>query len=169
METFYTFDFDNYCNVILHRIKSKLAINEIGCEEWKGAKTKGGYGQIAVKLKDKKPKTMLCHRILWELINQKKLCRSEYVCHSCGNKLCLNIRHLYVGTQISVNELPRKWRNKPRPHTRQVKFSDEQVKEMYRLSRDGVTSTLIIIEKFGISKGYISKIRNGKAKFLLTQ
>lgn len=100
MKTPYEFDYDNYLSWTLFRLKSKLVLAEDGCLLWVGSKTKGGYGQIMVKLKGEKPKTMLCHRLLWELTHGVKLGRGGYLLNACENPACLNMKHWHVKKRL---------------------------------------------------------------------
>lgn len=52
---------------------------------------------------------------------------------------------------------------KYRPHTRVLKFTDEQI-EAIRTAPGKLTH---VAEKFGTTPGYVSKLRNGKAKKLV--
>lgn len=176
---FYQFDYDNYPKWTLFRLQSRLTPAENGCSEWQGATQKQGYGQICIKLKGKPAQTALCHRLLWELVNNVRLERHEYVLHDCDNPKCLNLDHLRVGTAKENSQDmvkrgrstkgikrpidPEKPRKRPRPHTRHHTHDDDKI----RAIRSAYGPARHIAEEFGVSIGYVSKIKSGKAKALV--
>lgn len=64
------------------------------CMMWTGA-TVHGYGCVSVHNKNYR-----VHRLVWQLINGviPSAAHNVDVLHKCGNKLCSNPNHLYIGT-----------------------------------------------------------------------
>lgn len=64
------------------------------CLLWNGS-TVHGYGSVSIH-----NKSYRVHRILWQLLNGAIPSAATHVdvLHKCGNKLCSNPAHLYLGT-----------------------------------------------------------------------
>lgn len=87
------------------RLEQKSKWNE-GCLEWQpNYRTRGdrptlgkdgkkycGYGLLRYK-----KKMMLAHRASW-LVHNGEIPEGKLVLHHCDNPLCINIKHLYLGT-----------------------------------------------------------------------
>jgi group I intron endonuclease len=66
------------------------------CWEWKGKKTKSGYGRFRVTRNDKRI-WFAVHRVVYFLENPEDD-QLLLVRHKCNNKICCNPKHLIIGT-----------------------------------------------------------------------
>lgn len=71
---------------------------EEGCWDWTGGVQSSGYGHFTLVREDGKKFQMLAHRASQEIFNGP-IPDGLYVLHSCDRKICVQPKHLRVGTQ----------------------------------------------------------------------
>jgi hypothetical protein len=129
--------------------------------EGRGKKRTRGRGLITWK-----GQKMSTNRAAW-LANGKPLKENEVVCHSCDNPPCVNLKHLFAGTQKeNIEDCIRKGRkviSRGVLHNRSV-LTEEQVKEIRTLYRPGVRGLgrLSLARRYGLAKTTVSQLLEGK-------
>ena len=77
---------------VKERIENRIIKDSSGCWLWQASTNLKGYGYIRVA-----GKTKLVHRVYWSINNGPipgKMC----ICHHCDVPACVNLDHLFIGT-----------------------------------------------------------------------
>lgn len=141
---------------ILRRINKA----ENGCWLWTGARFNHGYGKI---VEDKKYK--LAHRIVYERFVGGIL-PCVQVLHSCDTPLCVNPRHLFLGTvQANMKDRDEKGRQWDRRGARngRAQLTDAQVKAIRESYRPVRGSVALLARLYGMGWTTIKEIVMGQA------
>lgn len=136
----------------LERFFSKVDIQgDDDCWEWAASLTLGGYGHFWIDGRYEKS-NIVSYEHFYGVIPE-----GLNVCHSCDNILCVNPRHLFLGTQAeNLQDMVRKGR-----HGRQdLSFGD--ISEIKKMLAVGDLLQGEIASIFGVSQGQISKIKKGR-------
>ena len=115
------------------------------CILWMRGSGGNGYGEIR---KNGRPHP--AHRVAWELANRRSVPKGLYVKHSCDVRLCVNPRHLRLGTHQGENN---PW----------AKLTEENVRVIEDRYRKGGISQRALASKFGVSHNTIGAITRGEA------
>lgn len=135
------------------------------CWPWIGNRNYEGYGVVYMgRGQLKRP-----HRLLYELLHGK-LDSKTCVCHTCDNPPCCNPRHLFAGT-IADNNRDRKnkgrypWSAEAKGRRKKYnqKLTDADVSAI-RAARLGGERLESIAARFGVSRGYVGHIVNGRSR-----
>lgn len=119
-------------------------------------------------------KTRPLHRLVYEFYNgkiTKKLKQQKImVLHSCDNKMCINPKHLRLGTVVKDNAKDAKINNRiPRGENRSnAKLSRESIIIIRDMYENQGLSQRDIAKFFEVSSGCISDIIRGKSWFHVT-
>lgn len=131
-----------------------------GCLLWTGYKCgrNGGYGRTRFW-----QKRQLVHRLAWQM-EHGPIPDGMCVCHKCDTPLCVNVDHLFLGTQQeNTADKVKKGRNARTlgETSGRAKVTSEQVIQMRKRRAAGETPESIAND-FGLSQGHVSAICNGK-------
>jgi hypothetical protein len=124
-----------------------------GCLLWTGAAHRLGYGQVVIR-----GKKFLATRLAWELAHgpiPAGLC----ICHKCDVAACINVAHLFLGTQRDnmIDKIRKGRANMPRGTQRpDAKLTEEKV----RAIRSDPRSVRAIARDYGVVHGTIVGIKS---------
>jgi hypothetical protein len=134
-----------------------------GCILWAGLTDHNGYGIIYSTTRPPQ-RIFLAHRIAWEL-NRSPIPKGVCVLHNCpggDNPLCVNVEHLFLGTQLeNIDDMARKGRSPNR------RLTDEQIRTVRARYAAGGVSQQRLADEFGVHQTCISSIvRGAKWKYV---
>ena len=151
---------------LCNRLANGLAsADQDSCWEWTRTRNIFGYGTLRVN-----GKTVLAHRLSYELSRGEKIKPGMNICHKCDNPICINPGHLFLGTRSdNMKDCFKKGRSSVKPASfpgesnPMCKLSNLQVGEILELLRSGETQKNIAI-RYGVSQSQIANIKKGKRK-----
>ncbi|SRR6266404_828139 len=150
----------------MERFAEKCKPVESGFVEWTGGTTQNGYGLFSVGPR-RGGRMWLAHRWLYEQTHGPQPADID-ICHSCDNRKCVNLVHLFAGTRKqNMEDAVRKGRtshvskNKGEKHGRAV-LTSAQVNEIRALRQTGRTLGSIAAV-FEVSIAHISRIVNNQS------
>lgn len=133
------------------------------CILWKGGTTKKGYG-----VRRFQGHNTTAHRAAWIERFGPIASRWIFVCHECDNPACINVDHLFLGTNTdNMRDASRKgrlkglydWRHGEK-HPRAT-ITDEQAVAIRAVHAAGV-SYPVIAKQLGVSKFAVQQVGSGR-------
>ena len=138
-----------------------------GCWLWTGAQSSSGYGHLTVE-----GRSVKAHRFSYEVHNGPisdvagQDCRGACVIHSCDNPLCVNPRHLRVGSHVeNMRDKADRGRVVSNPllgdKHQNSKLTSEKVRRLRTMAANGL-GPVSIGRALGVSHAAISSVLTGR-------
>lgn len=141
------------------RLLSRAERASNGCLEWQGTTGSTGYGQLRFEGRNQR-----AHRVMW-IAFRGEIPDGLCVCHSCDNRACVELSHLFLGTALdNTRDMDRKKRRdlQAGETNGNAKLSAEDVAEIRRLHAAGLSHPEVA-HRFNIDRSNVSLIVLGKA------
>lgn len=144
---------------IKERLLNNIDANPINdCWKWNKCISSSGYGQIRINYKIRQ-----AHRVSAMIFKNFDINSNLDVLHHCDNKLCINPKHLFIGTQKdNMKDCIKKGRHKrPNYYGEQhanAKLTIKQVQNIRKEYIPHIISTRKLAIKYGVSNVQIGNI-----------
>lgn len=148
---------------LAERIARRVKINDkTGCHEFQGS-LNNGYGKVGFRLAEGGYKSVPAHRLAYELAHGE-VPKELQVCHTCDNRCCVNLEHLFLGTaKDNADDREAKGRGN-QPHGSRsptAKLSETKVVEIRNLKGAGFKNEELAA-RFGVNKSTIKRVMSGE-------
>jgi hypothetical protein len=129
------------------------------CLIWSGTKSSSGYGNMSIK-----GRHSVAHRFSWEIANGRCIPAGMFVLHSCDRKLCVNPKHLRVGTaKENTHEMFARGRDGWSTGSVKTKLSLADAAEIRRLVALGARPR-DLAARFGVCADHVSLVARGRSR-----
>jgi len=126
-----------------------------GCWHWIASKNDCGYGQF--KLNNK---VLKAHRVSW-IIHNGNIPRGFCVLHKCDNPVCVNPKHLWLGTRFDNNK------DRMKKGRSFFKLSKRNIKIIRSVYSQGKLTQKFLAKIFYVNQSEISRIVNNKRQIYI--
>ncbi|MGM9321473.1 HNH endonuclease [Deinococcus aquaticus] len=125
------------------------------CLVWTGAILKSGYGRFSRGRKAEG--NAAAHRYAWELAHGA-IPDGLLVLHKCDNRRCVDVEHLFLGTQAdNMTDKKAKGRQARGERAPKAKLTEAQVLELRAEAAAGVRVS-VLARKYDLNRNNIAKI-----------
>lgn len=135
------------------------------CWLWKGDTT-NGYGTLLPPERIRKNGKLVkeyAHRFFWSLFNNEAVPEGLVIRHKCDTPLCVNPEHLIPGTKReNSQDMKLRRRSTWGERNPRAKLTEHQVLKIKELLMCTNLSQQKIGDRFGVSRGAVKEIAEGK-------
>lgn len=141
----------------LYVLRNLIKIKTDECVLWPYG-TSQGYSIVTVGASGHRQRQG--HIVSWEITNKRKTPRGMDICHTCDVRLCINPRHLFIGTrQDNVDDAVKKMRHQHGSKHSNAQINEDIVKEIRAMQ--GIR-TVDMARIFGVTEEVIYQVRTRK-------
>lgn len=143
------------------RFERKYVVWINGCWLWIGAvRHSGANSTIDRPVMRVKGRLELASHVSWRIKNGP-VPEGMHVLHTCDHPMCVNIEHLFLGTQVdNMRDMAAKGRNKFT--TPWKKLTDQETLEIKQLK--GYLTSCVIGKAYGIHDASVRNIQNARGR-----